>query len=125
MGERCAQASSLGGKPARLAARSTDTVCGSCRERARDAQVGEGAELDALQNPVPEEHREVLQAARALFEAGVTDENVIYGTMVCAAWASADRDFRRMRDAVLEAGEKSERWEEMWRRFAYSGHHND
>jgi hypothetical protein len=68
----------------------------------------------------PEEHREVLRTARALLVAGVTQEDVIYRTIVCAAWASADPDFRRMRDSVLEAGEQSERWEEMYHRFAYA-----
>jgi hypothetical protein len=38
-GKKCVQASSLGGKPVKLAARSTDDLCGPCRERVRDAEI--------------------------------------------------------------------------------------
>ncbi len=67
---------------------------------------------------VSAQQREVLQAARVLFDAGVAQEGVIYGTIVCAAWAGEDQEFKRMRDSVLEVGEQSELWERLRLRFA-------
>jgi hypothetical protein len=65
----------------------------------------------------PEEHREVLRAARALLDTGVDQEDVIYRTIVCGAWAGADPEFRRMRNSVVDAGESGELWKKMQNRF--------
>jgi hypothetical protein len=67
---------------------------------------------------MPARQREVLRAARVLFDAGIAQERVIYGTIVCAAWAGEDQDFKRVRDSVLDAGERSKRWETLQHRFA-------
>ncbi len=67
---------------------------------------------------MPARHREVLRAAQVLFDAGIAQEGLIYGTIVCAAWAGEDQQFKRMRDSVLEAEERSELWETLQHRFA-------
>lgn len=71
-------------------------------------------------NDASEQHREVLRAARALLDAGVMQEGTIHRTMACAAWASSDSEFRQMRDAAVEAGEGSEQWDHLYRRFDHA-----
>ena len=81
-------------------------ICGKCER--------EKPQLDQ----VPARQREVLRTARELFNARVAQEGVIYGTIVCAAWAGEDQEFKRVRDSVLNAGERSKPWETLQHRFA-------
>jgi hypothetical protein len=87
--------------------------------------VGRAGDLcDKCRNEKPHldevsaQQREVLKAARVLFDAGVAQEGVIYGTIVCAAWAAEDQEFKRVRDSVLDAGDRSKPWETLEHRFA-------
>ena len=109
-GAQCVQARWLDGQPAQLRSTSVDTICGACREKARDAQVPSSAARaektdTAEQWPVPEEYGELFRAAQVLLDAGITDEDEIIPTLVFAAMSWEMPVLERVRKRFIEAGD--------------------
>ena len=67
--------------------------------------------------PPEERYGELLRAARMLFGTGVTAEKTIIPTLVWAAKSCELGVFRDITDCFANAGESTEEWEELKRRF--------
>ncbi len=91
----------------KLGATHVGNRCDKCRK----------AGIDARQDP-PQEHNELIEAARQLLRSNVTEEDQIMPTLVAAAWADASPAYKSMRDKVIAAGSGSSLWDEMCYRFS-------
>jgi hypothetical protein len=108
MGRQCTQYPALG-EPTKLSRYNKHNIgiCVTCWESG--LRLGDS----------PEEYGELFRAARVLFEKDVSDEDLIIPTLAFAARASASDMpwLTQLKDSLLEAGEGSEAWENLWRLF--------
>jgi hypothetical protein len=115
--ERCASCGKLGTTRLKTDLHNVP-LCDDCADRIRTGNAVAYFVPTEESPPQPEERfEELFGAARALFEAGVVDEDVVYPTLVFANEIWHRLDFAAARDRLVAAWNDTNLWREEADRF--------